>query len=75
MIKNMGNVDRAIRLLIVVGIGVLYLTGRLSGTWALILGVVGGVFFATSLIGVCPAYKLLKISTLGKKSSGAPAKG
>jgi hypothetical protein len=70
----MGTVDRAIRLLIVAGIVVLYLAGRLSGTWAIILGIVAVAFFVTSLIGMCPSYVPLKISTLGKRPPGAPAK-
>ena len=74
MTKNMGTVDRWIRLAIVAAIAVLYLTGRLSGTWAIILGIVAVAFFVTSLVGVCPSYVPLKISTLGKKQPGAPAK-
>ncbi len=66
MTKNMGSVDRGIRALIAIAVLVLYLTGVISGTWAIILGVIAVVFLLTSFIGVCPAYIPLKISTLGK---------
>lgn len=64
--KNMGLADRVIRLIIVVAFAVLYFTGVVSGTWAIGLGIVAVVFLLTSLIGICPLYKLFGIST--KKS-------
>ncbi len=63
MKKNMGNIDRGIRLAVVVIIGVLYYAGQLSGTAAIVLGVVAVAFLATSLIGWCPVYLPLGIST------------
>jgi len=56
MKKNMGNADRVIRLAAAVAIGALYGLGYLSGTVAIVLGVVAVAFFATSLIGWCPMY-------------------
>jgi hypothetical protein len=66
MTKNMGTVDRGVRLLLALAVGVLYFTHAISGTWAIILGVIALVFLATSFVGVCPAYMPLKISTLGR---------
>jgi hypothetical protein len=63
MKKNMGIADRLIRTLVAIGIGVLYFTGRIGGTLAIILGVVAGVLLLTSLVGRCPAYGPLKLST------------
>lgn len=63
MTKNMGTLDRVIRLLIAVLIAVLYLTHVISGVAAVILGIVAVVFVITSLVGFCPLYVLLKIST------------
>lgn len=63
MKKNMGTADRVIRILIAVAIAVLYFTGRISGTVAIILGVIAVAFFLTSLVGSCPGYFPLKIST------------
>ena len=63
MTKNMGTVDRAVRLAIVVIIAALYFAGQLSGTVAIVLGIVAVAFLGTSLIGWCPTYVLFGIST------------
>lgn len=66
MTKNMGNFDRAFRLVVVVAIGIAYLMGQLSGTLAIVLGVVAVAFLLTSLVGTCPAYLPFGLSTRGK---------
>lgn len=66
MTKNMGNLDRAVRLVIVLAIGIAYLMGQLSGTLPIVLGVVAVAFLLTSLVGTCPAYMPLGLSTRGK---------
>lgn len=66
MKKNMGTLDRIIRVSLVVLIAVLYFTDVISGTWAIILGVVALVFLLTSLIGICPLYMPFGISTREK---------
>ena len=63
MKKNMGTADRVIRVLAAVGIGILYFTGRISGTLAIILGVVAVAFLVTSMVSCCPAYGPLGVST------------
>ena len=63
MKKNMGNADRAIRVIIAILIAVLYFTNVISGTLGLILLVVAGVFVLTSLVSVCPLYSLVGINT------------
>lgn len=67
MKKNMGTVDRIVRLIVVAAILLLYFTGVISGTLAIILGVVAAIFFLTSLISFCPLYVPLKISTRKEK--------
>ena len=66
MPKNMGTVDRVIRAVFAVAVAVLYFTGVISGTWAIILGLLALIFLATSIVGTCPLYIPLKLST--KKS-------
>ncbi|MDZ7662630.1 DUF2892 domain-containing protein [Thiohalophilus sp.] len=66
MNPNMGTVDRTIRIIIAVVIAALYLTEVISGTLAIVLGVIALVFLLTSIIGFCPVYAPLKISTKGK---------
>ena len=67
MKKNMGSTDKIIRILIALVIGVLYYTGTISGTIALVLGILALVFAITSLISFCPLYLPLGISTCKKK--------
>lgn len=66
MTKNMGNLDRAFRLIVVLIIGITYLMGLLSGTIAIVLAVVAVAFLLTSLVGTCPAYLPFGLSTRGK---------
>lgn len=67
MNKNMGSLDRILRTLAALVIGILLLTGTLQGTLAVVLGILAVVFLGTSAMGYCPAYPLLKMNTLGKK--------
>jgi hypothetical protein len=69
MTKNMGTADRAIRFLIALVIAVLYFTDRISGTLAIVLGVIAIAFFLTSLSGSCPGYLPFHCSTRRAKQS------
>lgn len=69
MQTNMGTLDRSVRVIIALAIGALYLTGRISGMLALVLGVVAVVFLVTSAAARCPAYLPLGLST----KKGPPA--
>jgi hypothetical protein len=66
MRKNMGTLDRVIRTVVALAIVALYLTGRISGTVAVVLGIVAAVFLITSFIGVCPGYLPFGFSTRTK---------
>ncbi len=68
MKANMSAADRAIRLLIVAIIALLYFTDTISGTLAIILGILAIVFAFTSFTGFCPIYYSLKTGTIRKKS-------
>ena len=63
MAKNMGTTDRVIRTLVAIAIAVLYFTGTISGTLAILLGIVAVAFLVTSLIGWCPSYLPFGLST------------
>lgn len=63
MTKNMGAVDRGVRILVALGVAVLFLTGRIGGAVAFVLGVVALVFLVTGFVGHCPGYVPLKLST------------
>ncbi len=68
MKKNMGMADRIIRILAAVAIAILYFTHQISGTLAIILLAVAGIFILTSFISFCPLYLPFGIRT-NKKSS------
>lgn len=63
MTKNMGTIDRVIRTLIAIAIGVLYFTGVISGTIAIVLLVLAVVFLLTSFLSFCPLYAPFGIRT------------
>ena len=63
MKANMGGADRMIRVVVAVAIGLLYFTGAISGTVAIVLGVIAVVFLLTSMVSFCPAYLPFRLST------------
>jgi hypothetical protein len=64
---NMGSIDKTVRIIVAIVLGVLYFTGTITGTLGIIALVVGGVFLATSLVGFCPLYALFGMSTCPAK--------
>lgn len=68
MKSNMGIVDRGIRVLAAIGIAGLYFANLISGTTAIILLVLAGVFILTSFISFCPLYLPFGFSTRGKSA-------
>jgi hypothetical protein len=63
----MGTTDKVIRILVAVIVLVLYFTHVISGTLAIILLILAGVFVLTSLLGFCPLYMLFGLNTKEKK--------
>ncbi|SFF11800.1 YgaP family membrane protein [Flavobacterium xueshanense] len=66
MKKNMGSIDKIIRIAIAVIIAILYFTNTISGTLAIVLGAFALIFIITSFVSFCPLYALLGISTRKK---------
>lgn len=66
MKKNVGVVDKAVRLILAALIAALYFAHLISGMAAIILGIFAVVFLLTSLVSFCPLYRLLGISTAKK---------
>jgi hypothetical protein len=67
MKKNMGSVDKIIRLIIAAVLGFLFYNGTLTGTIGIVAVVFAGVFALTSLVSFCPLYTLLGINTCSVK--------
>ncbi len=67
MKKNMGTIDKVIRILIAVVVVVLWLTNIISGTVAIILLALSAIFVVTSLLSFCPLYLPFGLSTKKKE--------
>lgn len=63
MIKNMGSTDKIIRLSVAAVILILFALDKITGTLAVVLGIIAVIFALTSLINFCPLYKVLGINT------------
>lgn len=68
MKKNMGSVDRFVRISLAALIAALFFGKVISGPVAIVLGIVAVAFIATSFISTCPAYIPFGLST--RKSKG-----
>jgi hypothetical protein len=67
MKKNMGTVDKVIRVMIAAVIAILFFTHVISGTLGIILMVLAVIFVLTSFISFCPLYLPFGLSTNKKK--------
>ena len=67
MKKNMGSVDKFLRLVVAAIIIALYLLGKISGTLGLVLLGIAAVLSLVSLIGSCPLYLPFGIDTQTKE--------
>jgi Protein of unknown function (DUF2892) len=69
MKKNMGSTDKMIRIIVAIIIAVLYFMNFISGTLAIVLGVLAILFALTSFISFCPLYFLFGINTNKKNEN------
>jgi Protein of unknown function (DUF2892) len=67
MKKNVGTIDKAIRLLVAVVVVVLYFTHVITGVLAVILLALSAIFVVTSLLSLCPIWLALGVSTRKKE--------
>lgn len=66
MKKNMGKLDRALRVVVAIVFGVLYFTGKVEGAMGMTMLALGVVFLLTSLVSFCPLYLPMGIDTTEK---------
>jgi hypothetical protein len=67
MKKNIGTIDKVIRILVAVVVVVLYFTNVVSGTLGLVLLALSAIFVVTSLLSICPIWMALGLSTRKKE--------
>jgi hypothetical protein len=63
MKKNVGGIDKVIRILLALVIAVLFFTQVITGTLAIILLILAGILILTSFISFCPIYWPFGLST------------
>lgn len=63
MKQNMGSIDRTLRVIVAVVVAVLFFTDQITGTIAIILGILAVIFLLKSIIGFYPLYLPFKFST------------
>lgn len=63
MVRNEGTVDRIVRVVLGVVLVAAWAFAWLTGTLAVVLGVVGIVLIGTGAVGFCPLYRMLGMST------------
>jgi uncharacterized membrane protein len=63
MKKNMGKIDRILRVIVALILTILYFMNIITGTIGIVALVIAGMFLITSLVGSCPPYGLFGINT------------
>ena len=66
MKKNVGYIDKGIRILAAVVIAILYKLNYISGIAAIVMLSLAGIFIITSFLSFCPLYLPFGISTRKK---------
>jgi Na+/phosphate symporter len=61
MKKNMGSIDRLIRVLAAIAVIVLFFNRTITGTLGYVLLAIAGIFLLTSVAGLCPLYSVFHI--------------
>ena len=62
MKKNMGNIDRIVRIAIAIILIALNAKGLVSGGTALTAIIIAVTFLVTTIFGFCPVYKLFGVN-------------
>ncbi len=67
MKTNVGLTDKAIRIVVALLVTILIYKNILSGTLAIVAGIIAVLLLITTLIGFCPLYRIFGISTCKRK--------
>ena len=70
MKKNMGRLDRTIRLVLALVSVLLVIAGVVMGSLAVVLVILAAILVLTTLLGFCPLYVPLGASTKGDEKKG-----
>ena len=67
MKKNMGSMDKLVRIIVAIVLIVLFTAGKISGITGIVLLALSGIFVLTSFISFCPLYLPFGINTCKSK--------
>ena len=67
MKKNVGSIEKVIRLLVAALLIIFFYTNVVTGTLGYILLAVAAIFIVTSLLGWCPIWAIFRVNTASKK--------
>ncbi|HCQ29218.1 MAG TPA: DUF2892 domain-containing protein [Flavobacteriales bacterium] len=67
MKHNVGTADKIVRIILAIVFAGLYFGNVVTGTFGIVLLVLGIVFLLTAIVGFCPLYTLFGINTCPKK--------
>jgi len=63
MKKNVGSIDKIVRIIIAIAAIYFAYTGKVENPWNYVLYAVGGIMILTSLLGTCPLFSIFRINT------------
>jgi hypothetical protein len=69
MKKNVGTIDKVIRIVFAMAVIALFLTNVITGVLGIVLLVVSAILVITSMVGVCPLYIVMGLNSAGKTIS------
>lgn len=72
MKRNIGDIDRSVRLIAALLFAGLYFGGIMTGAVGVIFLILGIILFLSALAGTCPLYSLLGISTCSLDRKAKP---
>ena len=67
MKKNVGTIDKVIRIVVALLVVVLYFTHVITGILAIVLLALAAVFVITALLSFCPIWTIFGLSTTKKQ--------
>jgi hypothetical protein len=66
--KNVGMVDRVIRIILGIILLYIFLVNMVVAPWSYLVALIGLILLGTGIVGSCPLYSMLGMNTLGKKA-------
>ncbi len=69
MKKNVGKIDKIIRIVIAVILAALYFTNVVTGTLGIVFLILAGVALITALVNICGIYALFGLSSCPMKKA------